>query len=95
MSFAYIREYRENRELNRLFDKFAAEALAEEKKRIRFWWHRHKHSRFFWAWAEALPKKLVYYAALRIGAHATTGVYSDTVVPELTFLDALQRWPSK
>jgi hypothetical protein len=29
---------------------------------------------------------------VRVGAHATTGRYGDTVVPELSMMDALQRW---
>jgi hypothetical protein len=32
------------------------------------------------------------WAAVRLGAHATQGEYSNTVVPELTFVDALKRW---
>ena len=41
-----------------------------------------------------LPRKLVMWCAVRVGAHATTPPYGDTVVPELTFLDALKRWDS-
>ena len=39
-----------------------------------------------------LPKRLVYWCAIRVGAHATTGEHGSTVVPELTFMDALKRW---
>ena len=39
-----------------------------------------------------LPKELVYWSAIRVSAHATTGQYSDQVVPELTVCDALKRW---
>lgn len=39
-----------------------------------------------------LPKSLVYWCAIRLGAHATTGEFSNTVVPELSFMDALKRW---
>ena len=39
-----------------------------------------------------LPKPVVMWAAIRVGAHATTGVYANQIVPELTFLDALDRW---
>lgn len=39
-----------------------------------------------------LPRKLAYWSAIRVGAHATTEQYSTTIVPELTFADALQRW---
>lgn len=39
-----------------------------------------------------LPKKLVMWCAVRVGVHATTGDYSNQVVPDLTFMDALKRW---
>ena len=44
----------------------------------------------FIAWH--LPKPLVYWASIRLMAHATTGPYSSQVVPELTAMDALKRW---
>lgn len=42
------------------------------------------------AWA--LPKKLVYWCAIRVMAHATTGKHQDQVVPDLLALEALDRW---
>lgn len=39
-----------------------------------------------------LPRKLVMWCAIRVIAHATTGIYSNQVVPELSAMDALQRW---
>ena len=46
-----------------------------------------------WLWlAWRLPRKLVYWCAVRVGAHATQGDYSDTVVPELLVMEALERW---
>lgn len=39
-----------------------------------------------------LPRKLVYWCAIRVGAHATQGQYSNQEVPALTFMDALKRW---
>jgi hypothetical protein len=44
----------------------------------------------FIAWH--LPKSLVAWCAIRVGAHATQGQYSSQVVPDLKFMDALQRW---
>lgn len=45
----------------------------------------------FWiAWR--MPHWLVNLCAVRLIAHATTGRYSDTVVPELTAMDAVKRW---
>ena len=39
-----------------------------------------------------LPKRLVLWAAIRVVANATQGAYSDQVVPDLTAMDALDRW---
>jgi hypothetical protein len=47
----------------------------------------------FWSWlAYKLPRPLVYWAAIRLMAAATTGQYSSQVVPELTAMEALKRW---
>ncbi len=53
---------------------------VETKERLVRWlvWH--------------LPKKVVYWSAIRLGAHATTGEYGSQNVPDLTFMDALKRW---
>lgn len=51
-----------------------------------------KHHKF-WMWlAWRLPRNLVYMAAIRLVAHATTGEYADTVVPEITAMEAVKRW---
>jgi hypothetical protein len=42
--------------------------------------------------ANNLPKRIVYFAAIRLGVNATTGEFSDQIVPELYFMDALKRW---
>ena len=42
------------------------------------------------AWA--LPRRLVMWCAIRLGANATQGKYSDQELPELGFMDAIQRW---
>jgi hypothetical protein len=39
-----------------------------------------------------LPKRLVYWCAIRVMAHATTGKHSNQVVPDLLVMDALKRW---
>lgn len=39
-----------------------------------------------------MPRWLVYWCAIRLGAHATAGKYGDTNVPELKFVDAICRW---
>jgi hypothetical protein len=42
------------------------------------------------AWS--LPRSLVRWCAVRVGAHATQGAHSNQVVPDLLFMDALKRW---
>ena len=42
------------------------------------------------AWS--LPHWLVRWATIHCVAHATTGKYGDTVVPELTAMEAVGRW---
>ena len=47
----------------------------------------------FFVWLSyKLPRKLVYYAAIRMFAHATTGEYSEQEVPTTTVMEALNRW---
>ena len=47
----------------------------------------------FYLWiARRLPRKLVYWAAIRLGVSATSGKYSNEEVPALTFIDAIKRW---
>ena len=48
---------------------------------------------WFWRWtAFHLPRPVIYWAAIRLGAEVTTGKWGDTVVPELRFMQALERW---
>ena len=47
----------------------------------------------FIAWR--LPKRLVYWCAIRVMANATHGEWSSQVVPELEAMDALKRWETK
>lgn len=39
-----------------------------------------------------LPRRIVYWASVRLICNATTGKYSNQIVPDLTAMDALQRW---
>lgn len=48
--------------------------------------------RMFWFMAWHLPKRLVYFAAIRLVVHATQGQWSSTEVPKLYAMDALKRW---
>ena len=43
----------------------------------------------------ALPRWLINWASVRMIAYATQGEYGDTIVPELTAMDALKRWETK
>lgn len=69
--------------------------LKETMLDLRFT-YRYEKSKLienFWRWlAWKLPRPLVLWAAARLMSSATVGEYSDTVVPELTCIDALNRW---
>jgi hypothetical protein len=39
-----------------------------------------------------LPRRLVYWCTIRLGVHATQGSWSNQIVPDLNFIDALKRW---
>ena len=52
------------------------------KEKIQMWF----------AWK--LPRWLVKWAAVRLMASATQGKHSSTIVPELTAMQALDRWES-
>jgi hypothetical protein len=39
-----------------------------------------------------MPKRLVYWAAIRLISAATVNEYADTEVAGLTALEALERW---
>lgn len=60
-------------------------------------WLRWKLSRLreralqFIVW-RCLPRGVVYWAAIRLMAHATQGPWSNQIVPELSAMDALKRW---
>lgn len=56
------------------------------------YWTKRRFERMLRWFVWHLPRKLVYQCAIRVIAHASTGQYSDQVVPELTAMDALERW---
>ena len=39
-----------------------------------------------------LPRKIVYWCAIRVWAHATTGPYGNTEAPAVTCSTAIERW---
>ena len=47
----------------------------------------------FWYWlVKKLPKKLVYFCFMHVMAYSTTGKYGNTIVPELTGMNAIDRY---
>lgn len=68
------------------------------RDRIAIWWllRRYQFSRWrdaFWRGvAYRLPRKVVYWATIRLMVHATTGPWSHQIVPELEPGEALTRW---
>jgi len=42
-----------------------------------------------------LPKMIVYHCTIRLAAHATMGEHDHQIVPELTVMDALDRWTER
>jgi len=65
---------------------------------IRMWEIKHEYNKIKERWmmkiAWKMPKWLVYFCAIRLGAHATTGKYGSKIVPELNFMEAIKRWES-
>ena len=43
----------------------------------------------------ALPRWLIYWAAIRLISHATTGMYGAQSVPDLKAMNALDRWSKR
>lgn len=39
-----------------------------------------------------LPRRLVMWCYIRVGAHATTGQYGNESPTEVNMMEALQRW---
>ena len=47
---------------------------------------------FYYWLVRKLPVKIRYFAFMDIMAHSTTGKYGNTVVPELTGMEAIRRF---
>ena len=39
-----------------------------------------------------LSKRIIYWSAIRLIAYGTQGKYGNTIVPDLSAMDALKRW---
>lgn len=53
-------------------------------------WYASDTFRMKIAWL--MPRWLVYWCAIRLIAHATSGEWSHQIVPDLKAMDALERW---
>ena len=42
--------------------------------------------------AEALSDDVIYFAAIKLMAYATSGEYHQTNIPELPGMEAIRRW---
>lgn len=58
----------------------------------KYWWYDKPKHRLMLKLIWKLPRGLCAWAAVRVMSHATTGQWSNQVVPELTAMDALKRW---
>lgn len=56
-------------------------------------YHFEKYRDKFVMWvAWKLPKRLVYWCAVRVTAQASQGGYAHEEVPSISAMDALDRW---
>jgi len=58
--------------------------------KMRIYTFKDKFGLWFVKWF--MPKRLVYWSTIWLGAKVTTGKYSNTIVPELNFVEAIQRY---
>jgi hypothetical protein len=65
------------------------------RSEMAYWYVRRPLGRLALKLVWALPRSLVYWCAIRLIAHATTGKHGATIVPELSAMDALQRWEER
>ena len=65
------------------------------KRWPRWWWRWRTSQLREWAARKIawhLPRRVVTWCAVRVMAHATTGLYENPIGPDLTVMDALNRW---
>lgn len=66
-------------------------AIRTKQVLLRWWLTSQAERHAMWiAWH--LPRWLVYWAAIRLMAHATTGQYGSTDPSSLSVMTALKRW---
>ena len=72
----------------------------ESTEKYYYWlhWHNYKYEimkmreRALMRIAWALPRSIVYWCSIRLVCNATQGEHSAQAVPDLTAMDALERW---
>jgi hypothetical protein len=52
---------------------------------------RQRKEKIYLRLTRLIPRGWLYWIAVRIGGIVTTGKYGNTNVPELTFMEALER----
>jgi len=50
-----------------------------------------KDDMYHWI-ARHLPNRLVYWCAITLNAHGSTGKYSHVELPRMRVMDAMKRW---
>lgn len=71
------------------------EAAVITAVELRYWGYYRAKEKLLMGLVWHLPRTVVHWAYIRVAAHATTGQFSGTVVPELSMMDALQRWEQR
>lgn len=56
---------------------------------------RGRAERALLAIVNRLPRRVVYWATIRLWAHATSGPWSSTIATELRVDEALKRWEQR
>lgn len=69
-----------------------AEWFSLQRYCLRCWLRDTKDRVCIWLAWHVLPKRLVMWSFMRVGAWATTGAYSNQNATTLTFLEAAKRW---
>lgn len=65
-------------------------AWSYVKLSAQMFYNERREAILFWL-AQHMPRSLRYYATIMAAAEATSGKWSNTVVPELTVTDMLRR----
>jgi hypothetical protein len=58
----------------------------------RYWYIERAGEKLMLWFVWKLPRKLVMWCYVRVGAHATTGQFGSTNPSELGMMEALKRW---